>query len=129
MQGLLGDMATQWEPSAVAQVMRGAAERLDKVGWCQGTAVNEAKNECAAQAMTMVAVEMVAANPSLKSLGGRDCDHDNCHAICLGGDASGVFARFLGVDYTVKWNDAPGRTADEVTTNLRQCADQIDPLK
>jgi hypothetical protein len=87
------------------QLLLDAAALIDKVGWCQGTAVNHQGQLCAAGAM-----------------------YYSNKVVYLHGDLS-VYneARnhFLDTikDHNVPtWNDAPGRTQEEVVAAMRKAA-------
>lgn len=83
----------------VRDVLLGAAEVIAERGWCQGRYLDSSGAVCIEGSLRR------AAQPS----------HDHLFEACLAVD------RNVGRDI-VAWNDAPGRTAEEVIAKLREVA-------
>lgn len=92
----------------VAQVLRDAAELIERDGWCQGDMYSTAGARCVMGAIFTTAHHALPDDPSL--------------AI----DALAPFARSLPQGKTMEWNDDPDRTVTEVLAALRACADEQD---
>jgi hypothetical protein len=93
-------------PAEVAAVLRAAATRLETKGWCQGDSGEEEGPNCLAGALNLVA--------------GRADRQQSARR------AFNAFVRSGDVHVVWPWNDAPGRTADEVIATLRACADAVE---
>lgn len=83
------------------QVLEAAANRIERLGWCQrrnGVKYGDGPN-CAVGAMIAVSTISDARPAQIR------------------------VENFLGVPRLMEWNDAPGRTAEEVIAALRAAAD------
>lgn len=81
-----------------AEILEGAADLIERDGWCQGHAMNDAGEMCLMQALVFTASGMCEFHKLRRILG---------HAID---------------EPIVEWNDRPGRTKEEVITALREAA-------
>ena len=84
--------------SPVAATLLRAADYIDEHGWCQHTGSREDGSVCIAIAFTLVSTRPT--------------------------DACIVFGGYVK-DGCARWNDAPGRTKDEVLKTLRSAAVHI----
>lgn len=82
------------------QVLLEAADLIEQRGWCQNSAQGPGGSICAAQALALAAAYDFAFAAQV----GRKLLHT------------------VGFRTVPKWNDAPGRTQDEVVAALRQAA-------
>lgn len=89
----------------VAADLRAAADVLERDGWRQGELVDSYGCRCVLGAMD-------AAAPLRR----EDAVEQMWNAL----------ADVVGTRAIVKWNDAPGRTADEVIAALRTAADRAE---
>lgn len=87
----------------VATILRAAADRIERDGWCQGTDLADDGSCC------MVRAYEDASN------GDDDAYVAAAHAM----------RRHIDATPTV-WNDAPGRTVSEVLAALRGAADAVE---
>jgi hypothetical protein len=126
-------MDSKWDAATVGEVLRGAAELVEEKGWAQKTNQTPDGRVCLGYAIELSAKALFVAKPELRHVPGNGCTR--CDPPCswgyayLSNDACRVFGKFLRVGSAVMWNDRAERTADEVITGMRACADQIDPPK
>lgn len=104
-----------------AAVLRRAARLLQKSPWIQGSLGHLATGVCAVGAIR-AAGSSYHGRPSAQI------------ATLESWSATDVFGSWLrGIDPTLTvdpvptWNDAPGRTKEEVIQHLLKCADELDP--
>lgn len=90
--------------SAVADVLNGAAELIERDGWVQGRFADGARR-CASQAI----YDATLAGPG---------------TVRVFHEARDVFAEDIAADTTWAWNDAAGRTQAEVVAALRAAAER-----
>lgn len=89
-----------------ADVLRAAADLIEREGWSQG---GNKPGLCVTQATYAVAE--------------RDDTND------FGFAADDLFAQFIGTELIVQWNDDPSRTQAEVITTLRAAAEQAEAIQ
>lgn len=87
-----------------SEVLRAAATRLETHGWCQGS-LSKDDRRCAKGALNHVGWD----GPYLTWL-----------------DACEEFLDDVGSRCIADWNDAPGRTAEEVIAQLRRTAERLE---
>ncbi len=87
-----------------AEVARRAADLLERDGWCQGRFSTFARRRCLSGAL-MAADRW--GSPAVQQVQKQVLVH-------------------TGTWCPSQWNDAPGRTADEVIALLRQVADELE---
>lgn len=96
-------------PSNAARVLRAAAERIERDGWSQHkSGIGPAPGQCC----MMVALQ-------------RECDRLSVNAWNVARTALERRVRPPGGLLSV-WNDAPGRTVDEVLEALRGAASDVE---
>lgn len=91
------------------QLLRDAADRIARDGWCQGKYA-DGRRRCLLGAIGFSIV--------------NEIPEENVHAACQ--VRAVLRARGVSVNGHVSiaaWNDAPGRTADEVIALLREAAE------
>jgi len=95
-----------------AEILARTADVIDEVGWYQGDLYDpRGTGMCTLAAIYAAAgVDMAKATPS------------EADAICA---AIESLQGRLGVESVVNWNDAPERTAEQVTSALRRCAAEV----
>lgn len=101
----------------VAQDLRAAADILKRDGWTQGAYYDDTGCHCAmgaiATALNVISTEPGDLTEAEWERWSDDVDH---------------LAKHLGDDVD-SWNDAPGRTADEVIAALHLAADAAEALQ
>jgi hypothetical protein len=93
----------------VAITLRRAAHELRERGWCRGTLVDGARRHCLLGAIDEAAHRIRTPEVALDL-----------------GNACLAVERYLGTPDIANWNDAAGRTADQVVALLEAVADQED---
>ena len=97
--------------SAVADVLNGAADLLEREGWCQGQYRNVDGRRCLARALAD-ALDLPLNGPA------------NWHHNPLYDAAALALKQVTGRHFIAMWNDEPGRTQAEVVAALRAAAEQ-----
>lgn len=92
------------EENPVAKVLREAAASVRKDGWTQTPFKNGGwGKKCAGLAIA----DQFGVHTSVRE------------------EATATFSRYVGARNVPHWNDAPGRTAEEVISALESCADSL----
>lgn len=112
---------------AVADVIDRAADIIEKVGWCWGSAVGEHGEVCASRALVLSA-EMVSptlrdrtrtVQEAYKAISGVIAEaYPGQHRLFTANASQDL----LGPIWIPGWNDAEGRTVTEVLDTLRLAA-------
>lgn len=105
-------------PTAVADILRKAADRIEERGWYHGAWLGPDGQRCAGQAIKEICLETAIGPP----------DHIGC-AVCAQTLLNAVvthLTRYLRWDSIPMWNDAPRRTASEVIDAIRACATWLE---
>lgn len=98
--------------TAAEEVLRKAADRLETGGWCQHTSVDREGRYCAAAAIDYAT--------GYDPVDGYD---NRMVATGLYDAAMALLAEHVGdPGGIVSWNDAPGRTAEQVIHAMREAA-------
>lgn len=90
-----------------AKIAEDAAKILERDGWCQGTARDEAGRRCAVGAITRAYYELLSE---------QRMDSYDCMRTFDG------IERRLELESLGRYNDADGRTAEQVIAKLRYAA-------
>lgn len=110
-------------PERAAELFEAAADNIDRLGWCKGSAVNNLGQVCAMGALyTATGVYDLEGEPYQ-----QEVSSEMHHRLWLGRALGGILYRHLAQQYpwlemVTIWNDDPRRTKDEVTTALRTVA-------
>jgi hypothetical protein len=94
--------AVEIERPTVRDVLHRAADLLEEFGWCQGRAGSKADGAMCAGGAVIEAVADFRNGPNFWTTWSRFCE------------------KYRGTS----WNDAPGRTKEEVVTALREAAER-----
>lgn len=94
--------------------LREAAKRIEIYGWCQNTLVNDDGHHCVIGALFNVHQSLATFNRAVRKLE----QHITSHRYAEDSYRPGREQRKLVAD----WNDAPGRTQEEVVATLRKVA-------
>lgn len=103
---------TEISDDEISELCEKAADILEKVGLCQGTFEDLDGKVCLYGALNVILYGQ--ASPPFFSAKWKGNKHLIAH-----------FAKRLGFkspDHTVAWNDAPGRTKEEVVRRLREAS-------
>ena len=93
----------------VTNILRSAADLLEKIGWCQGYGIDPKGQRCAWSAM----IKSAGCMPGRPS---ADLDQ-----------AREYFDSYLGGSTITGWNDQKGRTLQEVLFALRDASNKYIP--
>ena len=115
--------ATPESDAVMAETLRVAADKLEHDGWCQRKEVDREGHICAQQAIVMVAPLIAQTRSYVETR--EFCGFRRTLAEIV----SLRFGAFVGTYSVPTWNDANGRTVDEVTTSMRKFADHLSPPK
>lgn len=116
-------MTTETTAPTPQQVLLRAADIIGERGWTQGDYINEAGCVCAVGAIRAAAAEQAGLDNFLDVLDGDAVlpvglsDAARRAELLAGAHVDDPFGGLVG------WNDAEGRTADEVVTILRAAAE------
>lgn len=88
----------------IPHVLRAAAERIERDGWCQGKPTDGTRC-CAVRAIVMAGESSFGTSLAIEAV--RDFIGCNTYGV-------------------IHWNDTPGRTVDEVLAALRSAADAVE---
>lgn len=102
------------------ETLNGAADLIERDGWCQHSYVEPNGARCAAEAISEVVYGQKSAEVAYgqKSQDGQDGSRAWWAAVR-------AFSRYLGLKRYIGiecWNDAKGRTAEEVVEAMRAAA-------
>jgi hypothetical protein len=92
---------------AIGDILLKAADLIERDGWCQNSYWGPNGEHCA--------------------LGAIQCSVSGCVSECLDHNyfvirAKNRFKEFVGIDHIQNWNDASGRTKEDVVTAMRGAA-------
>ena len=149
---LSDELAAEWRPEgwhadldsrrAVAGLLRAAADRIESVGWHQGSMVDHSSGAiCATQALHWAVIRSRVTLPDRRVLYAL-FEEIWIHlaeemGACFKEEMGAYLKEKMGA-YAVKqrpqgshvacWNDAPWQTAFEVIAAMRETAQKLDPL-
>lgn len=108
-----------------AEVLRAAADRIEKYGWCQGGTGEQGERRCAMRAISH-AID-AAFNVTIATDRRSPAAHVAKRAFEGARVALMKHLNLTGGWAVPGWNDAPGRTAEEVIAALRGAAAACAP--
>lgn len=98
----------------VGQRLLAAAQIIRERGWCQGDYSDARGAVCTLGALLVVDSWKVGDREAIWKFEDLPL-HEACRLR---------FQKYLGIDFTPQWNDAPGRTVDDVLAALTSAASQ-----
>jgi hypothetical protein len=107
-------------PSDTADVLRKAADVIDQRGWCQGSFVPPNSDPLTAPVCAEAAISVAGGVLPF----GRGFASAGVDAAIAARAARRVFRHRVQRPIS-DWNDEPERTAEQVTAELRACANEL----